>query len=101
MKSFAVALAVVCLQSSLSAQRWFVSQIRPNERVVGLLHLPDVTGNYADDACPTLRSVQLYDQPSTTGTAIGTVYLRQHPQFGCELLFRRAGTSIDEELPTE
>ena len=86
-----------------SAQRWFVLQNKPSERVVGLLDLRDVTENYADDACKSkdLISVQLYNRPTVAGTAIGAIYMRQHPEFGCGLLFKRAGTASEEELPTE
>ena len=102
MRLFAVALAFVCAYSSVSAQRWFVSQNQPNERVVGLLDLRDVTENYADDACGSKKiSVQLYDKPSTAGAAIGAIYMRRHPKYGCGLLFKRAGSSSEEELPTE
>ncbi len=102
MKVFAVALAFVCMCRSVSAQRWFVSQNQPNERVVGLLDLRDVTENYADDACGLKQiSVQLYNTPSTAGAAIGAIYMRKHPEYGCGLLFKRAGPSSEEELPTE
>ena len=90
------------MYGSVSAQRWFVSQHQPNERVLGLLDLPDVTKNYADDACDSKTiSVQLYSQPSTAGPAIGVIYMRKHPEYGCGLLFNRAQTSSEEELPTE
>lgn len=90
------------MYGSVSAQRWFVSQNQPNERVVGLLDLRDVTENYTDDACGSKRiSVQLYDNPSTAGAAIGAIYMRRHPEHGCVLLFKRAQASGEEELPTE
>jgi hypothetical protein len=93
----------LCLSGSVGAQRWFVSQNQGNTRVVGLLDLPDVTTNFSDDACLSTESVraQLYSTPSRTGAAIGTVYKRKHPEYGCGLVFKRARTSIEEELPSE
>jgi hypothetical protein len=32
---------------------------------------------------------------------MGVVYTRNHPEHGCGLLFRRAETSTEEELPAE
>jgi hypothetical protein len=102
MRLFPVALAFICACGSVSAQRWFVSQNQPNERVVGLLDLRDVTENYADDLCGSNKiSVQLYNAPSKAGAAIGAVYMRKHPGYGCGILFNRAGRSSEEELPTE
>jgi hypothetical protein len=103
MRLSVVVLAFVCISSGVSAQRYFVLQHRPNGRVVGLLDLPDVTENFADgDACKSteLIGAQLYDNPSRAGAAIGAVYKRHHPEYGCGLLFKRAETSTEEELPT-
>jgi hypothetical protein len=103
MRSSAILIALLCLSGTVSAQRWFVSQKQANTRVVGLLNLPDVTRNFSDDACQSTESVgvQLYGTPSNTGVAVGAVYKRNHPEYGCGLLFKRAGTSTEEELPSE
>src|SRR5262245_20284853 len=98
MRFCAAALGILCLCVGLSAQRWFVTEHQPAERVAGLLDLPDVTGNYADDACRQQASSELYAKPSTAGPTIGTVYLREHPDFGCAFLLKRAGSSTEEEL---
>jgi hypothetical protein len=89
------------MYASLDAQRWFVSQNQGVERVVGLLDLPDVTGNYDDDACRLRASVQLYTNPSRSARAAGAVYKRNHPEYGCGLVFKRTGASSEEELPSE
>jgi hypothetical protein len=97
----AACLVLVGISSSVSAQHWFVSQDRAKERVVGLLDLGDVTGNYEDDRCEKKAGVRLFGKPSTLGAAIGTIYMRMHPEFGCGLLFNRAQTTSEEELPSE
>jgi hypothetical protein len=58
---------------------------------------------FSDDACQSTESVgvPLYSTPSTTGAAIGAVYKRNHPEYGCGLLFKRAETSFEEELPSD
>jgi hypothetical protein len=103
MKLFLAVFALVCMDGTASAQRWFVSQKHANERVVGLLDLPDVTANFADDVCASTESLagRLYDTPARAGTATGVVYKRNHPEYGCGLFFKRAGTSREEELPSE
>jgi hypothetical protein len=70
---------------------------------VGLLDLRDVTGNYADDACGSkgLMTVQVYSGPSSVGAASGAIYMREHQEYGCGLLFKRQGSPKEEELPTE
>ncbi len=100
--AFLAFLAFVCISSSVSAQRWFVLQHRPDGRVIGLLDLPDVTKDFADDACRSteLTAAPVYSQPSRDGAAIGAVYKRNHPEYGCGLLFKRSETSTEEELPT-
>jgi len=103
MKLFLAVFALVCMDGTASAQRWFVSQKQANERVVGLLDLPDVTANFADDVCASTESLagRLYDTPARAGTATGVVYKRNHPEYGCGLFFKRADASREEELPSE
>jgi hypothetical protein len=102
MKLLPVVLALISMSGSVTAQRWFTSQNQGNTRIIGLLELPDVTRNFSDDCRSTESgSVQLYSTPSTTGAALGAVYKRNHPEYGCGLLFKRAGTSTEEELPSE
>ena len=105
MKLFAGVLALVCMYDTASAQRWFITQNRPRERVVGLLDLRDVTTDYAEKGCEGLSkqsiNAQLYSDPSKAGAPIGAVYMRQHPENGCGLLFKRAGSSLEEGLPSE
>ncbi len=103
MKLCVAVLAFVCISGNVSAQRWFVLQHRPNGRVIGLLDLPDITNDFADDVCRSteLAAVPVYSEPSRNGAAIGTVYKRNHPEYGCGLLFTRTGTSTEEELPSE
>jgi hypothetical protein len=101
-KSVAAIIAFACLWTSASAQRRFVSEQRPRERVIGLLDLPDITGNYADAACaPKQAAVQLYEKPSAAAGLIGAISLRMHPEYGCSILFKRTPTSSEQELPTE
>jgi hypothetical protein len=102
MKLFPVALCLVCMATGVTAQRWYVSRNQPDERVIGLLDLPDVTRNYADDACESSNvTVPLAAEPSTAGRSVGVVSLRNHPEYGCSLLFKRTGTSTEEQLPSE
>jgi hypothetical protein len=106
MKLYVCILAVLFAHDSASAQRWFVTQGRPAERVIGLLDLHDVTAKYRDKDCEHLSkqesvSAQLYRDPSKTAATIGAVYLRPHPEYGCTLLFRRAGSAREEELPSQ
>jgi hypothetical protein len=103
MRSPAILIAFLCLSGGVSAQRYFVSQNQGTTRVIGLLDLPDVTRNFSDDECRSTESVgvQLYSTTSNVGAAVGTVYKRNHPEYGCNLLFKRAGTATEEELPSE
>jgi hypothetical protein len=52
--------------SSVTAQRWFVSQGQPSEGVIGLLDLSDETQNYADDALLFKRSPVSSDEELPT-----------------------------------
>jgi len=103
MRFSAILIAFLCISDSVCAQRWFVSQNQNNTRVIGLLNLPDVTRNFSDDECRSTESVgvQLYSTPSRTGAPLGAIYKRNHPEYGCGLLLKRAQTSTEEELPTE
>src|SRR5699024_611366 len=106
MKLYVAILAVLCTYDTASAQRWFVTQGQPAERVIGLLDLPDVTADYADKGCEYLSkqasaSARLYSKPSKAAPMIGVVSMRQHPEYGCTLLFTRAGLSREEELPSQ
>ena len=103
MRSSAVLIALLCLSSSGGAQRRFVSENLGSTRVIGPLDLPGVTRNFSDDACLSTESlgVQLHSTPSNTGAALGVVYTRNHPEYGCGLFFKRAGTSTEEYLPSE
>lgn len=73
------------MYDTASAQRWFITQNRPGERVIGLLDLRDVTADYAAKGCENLSkqstSAQLYSDPKA-GVPIGAVYMRQHPEYG-------------------
>jgi len=102
-KGTIAACALLCLCSTVGAQRSFVTEHQPSERVIGLLDLPDVTANYADDACRMtgLPSLDLFREPSRTAPVIGNIRLGEHRDAGCALLFRRRGYSVDEEMPTQ
>jgi hypothetical protein len=103
MRSAAILMVLLGLSGGATAQHWFVSQNLAKARVIGLLDLPDVTGNFSDDECRSTESsgIRLYGAPSTSGAPLGIVYKRNHPEYGCGLRFKRAGTSTDEELPSE
>jgi hypothetical protein len=94
---------LICLCAGVGAQRQFVTEHQPSERVVGLLNLPEITGGYADDACGTtgLPDLDVVREPSETAPVIGSVRLGMHRDYGCALLFRRRGYTVDEELPTQ
>ena len=102
MRASAILIAFLGLSASVGAQRWFVLQDQARTRVIGLLALPDVTRNFSDDECRSTEamSAQLYSAPSK-GVALGAVYKRNHPEYGCGLLFKRAGMSTEEYLPSE
>lgn len=92
-----------CLGATTDAQRQFVTVHQPSERVIGLLDLPDVTGSYGDDACKAanLPALDVLREPSETAPVIGAVRLSLHQEYGCSLLFKRTGYSVDDELPTQ
>ena len=97
----AAIIVFVCVWTSASAQRRFVSEHRPTERVIGLLDLPDITGNYQDAACASQAAIQVYEKPSAAAGMTGAIALRMHPEYGCTILFRRTATSSEQELPSE
>jgi hypothetical protein len=103
MRLSTILIACLCLSGSADAQRWIVSQGLATAPVIGLLDLPDVTDNFSDDACQSTEAVgkPLFGTPSSAGPAIGIVYKRNHPEFGCTLILKRAGGSLEEELPTD
>lgn len=103
MRIFAVVLALVCLDGSAAAQRWVISQNLTTERVVGLLDLPEVVSAVHTGTCesPKLIKVQTYSGPSETSALMGTIFVRQHPEYGCTLLLTRAGMPTEEALPIE
>ena len=103
MKALLSACVLICLCAGVGAQRQFVTEHQPSERVVGLLNLPDVTRGYADDACrgTGLPSLDLVREPSEAAPVIGSIRLGMHQEYGCGLLFRRRGYTVDEELPTQ
>jgi hypothetical protein len=99
-------MVALCMTQTASAQRWFVTEHQPAERVIGLLDLPDVTADYLNKGCEYLAkqesaSAQLYSEPSKAASTTGAVYMRNHPEFGCALLVKRAGSLREEELPTQ
>lgn len=99
-------LVVLSVTRTATAQRRFVTEHQPGERVIGLLDLPDVTANYLNKGCEYLAEQEstnppLYSEPSNAAPMSGAVYMRQHPEYGCTMLFKRAGSAREEELPTE
>jgi hypothetical protein len=101
MRSSAILIAFLCMSGSVFAQPHFVYENQGSARVIGLLDLPDVRA--ADDECRSTesRGAQVYAKPSGTGAALGTVYQRKHPEYGCGLLFKRARSLTEEYLPSE
>ena len=103
MRICAILLLLIGVSPTISAQHWFVSQKLGTVPVIGLLDLPDVTERYSDDECRSTeaKGVQVFATPSKPGAVMGIVYKRNHPEYGCTLLLKRAGASAEEELPTD
>ncbi len=103
MRTLPTALALVCFCATLGAQRHFVTEHQPSERVAGLLDLPDITSNYREAGCKSteLASIPTLREPSETAPATGAIRLAERQNQGCELVLRRRGYSVDEELPSQ
>lgn len=86
--------------------QWAVSMNLTEERVIGLLDLPEIVGYGCGANEP--KSIDLHGTPSTSTPAIGSIGMlvtdRNADGTSCgsaELTVHRAASSSDEELPTE
>jgi len=102
---YSVVLAILIAGQAPAPQDHFVSEARNKERVIGLLALPEIFGEFE---CPpsTPERLTIYASASSLTPPIGSIELLNPPkqQDECEspnVVVRRSGSNSAEELPSE
>lgn len=109
LRSGAAILAIFFTSGVVAAAqdwRWAVSSKLIQERIVGLLNLPEIVGETCGPAEP--KSAGLYDAPTTSAPPIASIHYsvmnRLPDGSNCDsakLVVRRVDARFDEDLPTE
>lgn len=74
------------------------AQAQSDERLIGLLDLPDIVAGGCGPA-PTRATARAFGAPSQSGSDVGRIYWREDGDAGCGLMIEKAG-GANETIPT-